>query len=156
MFNFARYIQICEMLQTYKSISSKIFRVFIMGVIAFALSACDPDRTYYDDYYYEPGYTTNFVGSWELVSINSTYIHPEEYTTYQLWQNGSGDYGFYYRGRWYSEPLSWTLSNDGYHATMLYINSSQGRFTYEVTYISPSTMILLDVDTNNQLEYQRF
>ena len=137
------------------SIATKAFRLLAILVVAITFSACDPDRPYYDEPGY-PGYASEFVGNWELVSINSMPIYPDEYTTFQMWQNGSGSYGFYVGNRWYEQGMSWTVSYDQYGYTMLYVNSSQGYFSYEVTYLSPGTMILVDIDTNVQLEYQRF
>lgn len=135
----------------------------IMLVMTATFASCDPDRPGFGpgDPGYDPGYGPgvdwNFVGSWELVSINSTPIYRDEYTTFDFWQNGSGNYGFYgNNGGWYNQPITWTTSYDSYGRAILYVNSSQGYFRYEVQYISTNTMLLLDVDFNNLLEYQRY
>lgn len=136
---------------------------FLACIALFAITAtfssCDPDRPGFGDPGYDPGYGVdwNFVGSWELVSINSTPIYRNEYTTFDFWQNGTGNYGFYANnGGWYNQPISWTTSYDDYGRTTLYVNSSQGYFRYAVQYISNNTMLLLDIDYNYLLEYQRY
>lgn len=137
---------------------TKIIRYIIVPLVALAVSvsftACDDDHP--DDYFVPGGAAYSFVGSWELVAVNGTMIYPEEYTTYQLWENGSGVYGFYYGPRWNEVPLSWTYLQDANGYMYLFISSNQGYFRYEVSYLSYSTMVIVDIDTNNQLEYQRF
>lgn len=130
-----------------QNICRKSLMILTVMLCALIFSSCDV----------EEDAPNVFVGSWELVAVNSYPIYQDEYTTYDFWENGSGIYGFYANyGGWYNEPLSWSVSYDRYGYTYLYVNSSQGYFTYEVDYISSNTMILVDIDTNNQLEYQRF
>lgn len=129
-----------------QNIRRKSLMIFTVMLCALFFSSCEDEDA-----------PNEFVGSWELVAVNSYSIYPDEYTTYDFWQNGTGSYGFYdYYGGWYNEPISWSVSYDRNGYTLLYVNSSQGYFSYEVSYISPNTMILVDLDTNNQLEYQRF
>ncbi len=124
-------------------------------LLAVTVSSCDEDDPYMSDFV--PGPYSEIVGNWELVSINGTPIYPDEYTTYELWVDGSGRYGLYDRyGRWYQLPVTWDMlqAPDGY--TRLCISSSQGYFEYEVYYLSYNSMVLIDLYNNYQLEYQRF
>ncbi len=124
-------------------------------LLAVTVSSCDEDDPYMSDL--ASGPYSEIAGNWELVSINGTPIYPDEYTTYELWVDGSGRYGLYDRyGRWYQLPVTWDMLQvpDGY--TSLCISSSQGYFEYEVYYLSYNSMVLIDLYNNYQLEYQRF
>lgn len=99
------------------------------------LTSCD------DDYYYDNGYDSYLVGTWELIQANGRPVRGYATNYLSFYSGGSGEYSYYENRVPYRMALRWSVSS-WYDGAVLYITYADGsQVSMDYWYNSNGTLL---------------